>query len=407
LPKPVPNTQTGSLTDHERGTNDVLKGVDDMSNTLYGDAFEMLDHARGGNDLLIGGAGGFNQTDILVADASVMDGRTSGGNDTLIGGVGPFNVLYGDANAMHGGARGGNDLLIGGDNSAHDSLIGDASTMDGNSRGGNDTLIGGDTTAGSPTVVDELYGDAFDLQGNARGGNDHLVGGNNSLNLLFGDGGGLAGDSRGGNDVLVGGNGSAASTLIGDATSMSDNARGGNDVLISGTGTDHMWGDAEFINGVPASPTAPTGNVKTGADTFVFAPHNGNDDIMDFRQSDHDKIDVRAYGFHSLADMVITGNGADTKIAFDADDSVTLVGFSDPNALRASDFIFQKSLGRRGGDGADKAGATLALLYQDFHQFDAALDTTGAATTLTSPQSKMHDHDGPPPVAGNPGGPSQ
>ena len=119
---------------------------------------------------------------------------------------------------------------------------------------------------------------------------------------------------------------------------MHGNARGGNDTLISGTGTDHMWGDAQFINGVAASPTAPTGNVITGADSFVFAPGNGNDDINDFRQSDHDKIDVSAYGIHSLADMMITDMGADTKIAFDATNSVTLVGFGDPIACTRRTF---------------------------------------------------------------------
>ena len=70
-----------------------------------------------------------------------------------------------------------------------------------------------------------------------------------------------------------------------------------------------MWGDAQFINGVLASPTAPTGTVVTGADTFVFAPGNGNDDINDFRQSDGDKIDVSAYGFDSIDDMMITDTG--------------------------------------------------------------------------------------------------
>jgi hypothetical protein len=101
-----------------------------------------------------------------------------------------------------------------------------------------------------------------------------------------------------------------------------------------------MWGDAQFINGVLASPTAATGTVVTRADTFVFAPGNGADDINDFRQSDHDKIDVSAYGVHSIADMMITSTGADTMIAFDATDSVTLVGIGDPNVLHASDFIF-------------------------------------------------------------------
>lgn len=76
----------------------------------------------------------------------------------------------------------------------------------------------------------------------------------------------------------------------------------------------------------------------TGADTFVFAPGSGNDDINDFRQSDHDRIDVSAYAFHSLGDMAICG--ADTIIAFDTSDSVTLVGIAAPSVLHASDFIF-------------------------------------------------------------------
>ena len=80
--------------------------------------------------------------------------------------------------------------------------------------------------------------------------------------------------------------------------------------------------------------------MQTGADTFVFAPGNGNDDINDFRQSDADQIDVSAYGFTSLVDMTITFDGSNTRIDFDATNSLTLVGFADPSALHASDFLF-------------------------------------------------------------------
>ena len=128
--------------------------------------------------------------------------------------------------------------------------------------------------------------------------------------------------------------------LYGDAREMYGNANGGDDTLISGTGTDHMWGDAEFINGVPVSPTAATGTVVTGADTFVFAPDNGADVIYDFRQTDGDRIDVSAYGFTSLDEMTVTSDGANTRVDFDATNSVTLVGFADPSALHAWDFIF-------------------------------------------------------------------
>ena len=142
-------------------------------------------------------------------------------------------------------------------------------------------------------------------------------------------------NTRGGNDTLIGGDGGP--TMRGDADAMFDDAIGGNDLLVSAPGPITV-GDAAFINGIAASPTAPTGNVKTGADTFIFAPGNGNADINDFRQTDGDKIDVSAYGFSSLVDMMITSTGSDTKIAFDAIDSVTLVGISDPSVLHASTY---------------------------------------------------------------------
>jgi len=78
----------------------------------------------------------------------------------------------------------------------------------------------------------------------------------------------------------------------------------------------------------------------TGTDTFVFAPGNGDDFVYDLRQADHDRIDVSAWGFQSLADMTIVDTGADTRIEFDAANSVTLVGFGDPAVLQAADFIF-------------------------------------------------------------------
>ena len=61
MPRPVPNTQTGSLTDNQHGTNDTLilgtgTGPFDLQIALHGDALAMYDDARGGNDTLIGGA---------------------------------------------------------------------------------------------------------------------------------------------------------------------------------------------------------------------------------------------------------------------------------------------------------------------------------------------------------------
>ena len=321
-----------------RGGNDTLIGGAGPGGPssfmfLYGDASEMHDNARGGNDHLTGGTGIGTQS--LYGDAGIIDGDGRGGDDTIIGGGASVDLIYGDASRLSDNARGGDDILTGGVSSFTINVIhGDAGDMDGDSRGGNDTLIG-------PGL---LFGDAEIMRDNARGGNDTLIGGDGSSSTLYGDAGGagvpptfargMVGDSRGGNDTLTGGNG-GVNFLYGDAFSMSDNARGGNDTLISGTGTDHMWGDAEIINGLEASPTADSGTVKTGADTFAFAPGNGNDDIGDFRQSDHDRIDVSAYGFHNLAQMMITFTG-DTTIAFDANNSVTLWALRVPCTSRIS-----------------------------------------------------------------------
>src|SRR5260370_1101923 len=157
----VPNTQTGTLTDHQQGTDDTLSGIDDASNVLFRDAFAMDDHALGGNDMLTGGAS--NRTDVtntLYGDANSMYDHAQGGNNALTGGSpGPHfipgfggsvsNTLYGDAGDMHDNARGGNDLLIGGRGSdvhsfdVTNTLAGDAGSMYDNTEGGNNTLIGG------------------------------------------------------------------------------------------------------------------------------------------------------------------------------------------------------------------------------------------------------------------------
>jgi serralysin len=84
-------------------------------------------------------------------------------------------------------------------------------------------------------------------------------------------------------------------------------------------------------------------NAVGGADTFVFALGGGDDEIGDFRQSDHDKIDVGAYGFTDITDMTLSDLGTDTLIEFGAsgaDNSVTLLGFADPGQLTDADFIF-------------------------------------------------------------------
>jgi len=129
--------------------------------------------------------------------------------------------------------------------------------------------------------------------------------------------------------VLIAGNGGSINNMFGDVSlTMSGHARGGNDTLISGNSIDNMWGDCPNISA----------DVTTGSDTFVFKPGNNADTIRDFRQTDHDQIDVSAYGFAGIGDLNITVGGGNTLIDFGGGNSVTLVGFT--SALTGSDFVF-------------------------------------------------------------------
>jgi Ca2+-binding RTX toxin-like protein len=273
-----PNTQTGMLEDNDRGTNDTLS-------------------------------------------------VTAPPGGTLPPATDPTGWLFGDALEMTGSARGGNDVFIVEDGAgARLRACGDAFMMGGHSRGGNDVFIGRD---GGPNV---LCGDTCEMSDYARGGNDTLIGGDGVNNSLIGDCRILNDHTRGGNDVLIAGNGPGTNTMYGDASvEMRDCAVGGNDTLISGTAVDNMWGDGAAVIGT---------NVTTGADTFVFAPGNNADTINDFRKADHDKIDVSAYGFDNITDLVITDLGSDTLIDFGGGNSVKLVGIADPSILSGCDFIF-------------------------------------------------------------------
>src|SRR5258705_197304 len=171
---PIPNTQTGSLTDHQYGTDDTLTAPGSF---FYGDAQNMFDNSVGGNDTLIVGA-----------NAGV-------------------NSLIGDANDMFDNSHGGNDTLTGGANATVNNLYGDAYRMAFNSVGGNDSLIGGNNTNGSGDVSNVMYGDAVSLSSSAKGGNDILTAGTASAggtvhNDMWGDGP-LSGSAQGGADQFV------------------------------------------------------------------------------------------------------------------------------------------------------------------------------------------------------------
>lgn len=152
---------------------------------------------------------------------------------------------------------------------------------------------------------------------NGGDGNDYLFGYTDVfIRGIVGDDDVLSGDD--GNDLLVG-----------DSPDLIEGAVGGADTLIGGTGDDTLFGDGVL-----------DATSSGGADVFVFAPGSGDDVIKDFRLLDGDVIDVSAYGFDDVSDMVISSDGTDTTIVLSENDSITLAGFADHTALANDDFAF-------------------------------------------------------------------
>lgn len=74
-----------------------------------------------------------------------------------------------------------------------------------------------------------------------------------------------------------------------------------------------------------------------GADSFVFAPGSGQDTIKDFvHGSDH--IDVSAFGFTGLTDLVVVYDAKSTTITLAEGDMLVLKGVT--SGIDAADFIF-------------------------------------------------------------------
>jgi len=122
----------------------------------------------------------------------------------------------------------------------------------------------------------------------------------------------------GGADSLSGGNN--ADDLSGGAGADSLFGGNGKDRLTGGKGNDQLSGEA-------------------GADSFIFAPGDGNDTVLDF-VSLEDLLDVSAFGFaDGAAVLAVTAdqNGS-AVISLSAGNSITLDGVLTAS-LDQADFI--------------------------------------------------------------------
>jgi hypothetical protein len=121
-----------------------------------------------------------------------------------------------------------------------------------------------------------------------------------------------------------------------------------NDTITGGGGIDRLYGYGgddvlngaggnDFIDGGHGNDTLTGG---PGADTFYFAYGDGLDTITDFAHGT-DVIDLHNYGIASFAELqpFMTQSGADTLIAFDAQNHITLTGVT-MSTLTSGDFVF-------------------------------------------------------------------
>ena len=65
----------------------------------------------------------------------------------------------------------------------------------------------------------------------------------------------------------------------------------------------------------------------SGDDTFVFAPNDGPDAIVDFTLGE-DIIDLTAYNLSGIANLVLIGEGNNTRVLTSATDEIYLEGTS-------------------------------------------------------------------------------
>jgi Ca2+-binding RTX toxin-like protein len=261
--------------------------------------------------------------DVLVGTFGQNIVWGGGGNDSLFG--------DGDDDTLFGGS--GNDALWGG--AGDDLLFGE---------GDDDTLIGGtgadllDSGTGTDTASYALSGSGLTVSLSDRAQNTGEAAGDrySSIETIDGSAYGdiLSGDFR---DNTLWGNG-GADTLIGD---------GGADTLYGGSGNDALWGNGgdDTLAGAGGADILVGG---AGDDLFVFENNGGHDSIFGFQAgaASEDQLDLQAFDFMNLfADYddffanAVSEVGGNTVVAFNADDSVTLIGVA-MNDLHQDDFLF-------------------------------------------------------------------
>ncbi len=349
------------------GTNrsDVLRGIHNTGDTIYGLGGNDTIRALNGADFLYGGEGN-DKIYAAGGDDMIWGGL---GNDYLDGGTGNDTAVYAEltgpavvdlaiTSAQNTGAYGFDTLvnienLISG--ASNDTLRGNAlnnslSGQDGNDildgRAGNDALNGGN---GDDAIYGGLGNDFITTDESGLAGNDVVDGGAGIDTLDYSWISGATGvrldlrltaaQNTGGagidtvsnvenligsvrNDVFYGSD--LANTLDGGAGNDWLEGNGGDDVLNGHTGNDLLIGGAgnDILDGGMTGDPFDLGDQLeggAGADTFLFAnagysvgPYS-RDRILDFSAADGDKLDI--HGVLAGVTATFIGQGAFTGVA--------------------------------------------------------------------------------------------
>ena len=211
----------------------------------------------------------------------------------------------------------------------------------------------------APNILSQIY-NVF------TGAGDDFIKGNSFTNWLFSGSGKDEVLGLGGDDFIIGGFGegddyydggddvdtviyssATQGIVVNLSTGQASGPEIGTDQLISienvigGSGNDSISGNAlgNLLDGGPGGDTLTGGG---GADTFVYSTGSGADVLLDFHQSEGDKIDLRGVSnVHSFSELLtkITQGSPDTVINFGNGDTLTLSGVNGA-ALAPGDFLF-------------------------------------------------------------------
>ena len=310
-----------------------------------------------------------------------------GGSDTIITGSGDDYIYFDHEDLTGAGgirANGGYDWLLNNSSSSYTGTLSvDMAVLQAEGYYGSTGAEIIDASGVTTSVTIYANGGADQITGGSGGDYIYVtsetasfVGGAGFDYLIYNtfDGSGLTVDlTTTGFEGAVGRGGNDSFDASGNTVSASLYGAGGNDTLIGGSATDYFYGDS--------GDDTYTGNGNT--DYFLHDNTFGADTITDFAIGT-DVMIIRTAGVASMADMVITQDGADALLTMGAN-SIRLTGVTAAN-LTAADFIFAPTSAEPIDDGPEASAEAKADIsdpaMDDFADIDDA--NSDAAIIVTN-----------------------